>query len=323
MQMLEESSLQTLKRAQASPEERKKMAERSFQNALKLLETAAHNGFEPKDLLLKAYRHLINAIQKDGQDPRYPCKMAYLLILIDCEVRARNYVGKALQLQPDYPEALALQEVLQKLMAPQPDVDFQVMCAMLEDQPPPRTEIEYDQLYEKVESFIQKGLQYFFQKHVPSELSFNENIVQAQQEIYHQLQDFTASVQTQFEILKEDLDILELEKMWLPVVTFSKRFAKVLQLNKQAQGLKQQIQSVIHNCCQFARQLQQDKSNGQSLEQNHQLETLYDQCDQIADQLDVLCEQYDIAPVLQFYERLIAQVESVQEILDMQLQQSH
>ena len=292
-------------------EQRQTQAKASYDKAIKIIADAESEAFANKEVLMQAYRHLATATNKDRQNPLYPTQLAYLLILIGCEHRANNYIVKALKLDPEFAPALDLHNCLQELMKPNAELDYQAEFDSLKSWPLPQSEADYDRLYDQVESFIVKSVQFFMKCPLQATLSFDKSTITAQKSRFQQLCAFEALVQQQLQRLSQDLDILELENMLTPALQLKKRYQHIQRAQTKIKVIQKQIDSGIKAC----NAISQSVSSHPELTQI-KLEKLYDFCDQIADQLDTLSEKHDVSQLITEYEKLIAQTETVQDKMD-------
>lgn len=85
---------------------------------LHCLEVERRRGFSDKQLLKRCCGLFVESIRRDRQAPGPYLKLAYLLITMQAWDQARPYLEQALSLDPQHPEARALERRLMAGAAP-------------------------------------------------------------------------------------------------------------------------------------------------------------------------------------------------------------
>lgn len=293
-------------------EERQSKAHEHYLQAVDIMQRAEAEAFAHKESLMQAYRHLAVACNRNPQEARYPTTMAYLLLLINCEQRANNYLGKALQIDPQFQAALDLQQAFQRLIKADPVQDFKAHCEALKNWPRPESEADFDRLYDQTELTLHRGLQFLMHRQVVAQLSMDKATIASQKKLYAQICRFEALIQGKLKLLAEDLDVLELERTLKPVLQLKNRYQNILMALTQIQELESEMQEASQICERLRAQISEQAPEFVQ----RQLEIVYDFCDLYADRLDALAEQHEIMALITRYEALVSQIEKLQDDLD-------
>jgi len=310
-----QSSAQSPASDAAASQTSEAQAEHNYLKGLEILKKAEQAGFHDTRVLYQAYRHLLVALRKNASDPRYPCGVAYVLILIDQNERAKGYLDLALSLVPDYARALQLKEVLNKLKA-NPDGEIKkYRWKIFAELPTPRSDDDFDDLYEAVEDFIEQETHAFMQSQFSLALSLDAGQMQKQQLLLGELRQFLYLVHQKLSVLDQEIEIQDLERSLEPVQKILKRLQNTLSQASEMRFLQQDIQLAYADVAECAHKMKQDpEANANAL--NLRLERFYDICDVLADELDDLSKQGPITLLEADYNRLIQEVQVLQELID-------
>lgn len=275
------------------------------------LSEAEKSGFQNKELLKQAAQHFIQAIRQERTQVEAYIGLAYLLLLISDLRAAEAQLKVALRLSPENPDIKALLEYC--------------LHQRLGLKTPVRNSLarESEQRYTQLQSKIQGAIQTWSQRSMPLEPTCEPEPLARLQANQQELSALWLSLDQELRELEHDMQILSLRRQAQPLQSLLWRLEKIIHTSRHFQTLQQTIQLALQEVQQSSAHIQKlsDKQQIQHFEQTT-LEQYLDQCDHLADQLDALSSQgHDIRVLEQPYERLVAAIEYLQDLLDEHLQQ--
>ncbi len=293
------------------------LAEQNYLKGLGFVQESEQQGFKNPQVLFQAYRHFQVAFRKNNADPRYPCAMAYLLILLQQFDRALGYLTLALNQDPEYERALKLKQIIDNLKNNPEGVIKKQRWKLFSEWPKPQSDQEFDELYDQVEAFIAEETRFILQSKRTQSLSLDKEIQQDQQAFLAELRLFLYLVHQKLKVLEENIETQALEMALRPAQQMLKRLQTTLEHAEEMQFLRTEIQLAQAEVHRLFAELKTPKANPEeSADFSEEMERLYDICDSLADDLDELSKHADIAPLEAAYQHLIENVQRLQEYLD-------
>lgn len=289
--------------------------------------------FQDLSYLQKSFEALTKALQRDRKNPEYYCGLAYLCLLVKDFQTAYRFL-EALQLvDSEYADAQFLMDYL-RFRAPElfPDEGRENPLSAMLDQSSaapetPKTEasaseaaqpeapdVDYDQLYEKVETKIVQRLRTYSQLHLPS-LAVEADEIKFLEKHEENLSALILDLHENLHILEEDMDVSNLVQHMRPLEHQLSRIQGVLDLSRRTRKLKAGMNKLTRELMESHKLVDQRKLTGAASEAK--LEDLLDRCDGFADRLEELeSAGYSIVALEKPYERVISLIESLQEKID-------
>ena len=265
----------------------------TYQKGLRALIRASEDGFQNKKFLHIARRSFFEAIQNQRQSPDGYLGMGYLLLLINYPEKAHDFIVQGLQLSEDKSYAQELLSYCQR------QIEFNKMGSDEEDR-----------------LLIQEMRQAYayFQQHfsLQGEVPWQEadTLGQAVQQGFDMLSQFEGRL----EVLENEIDLPEAHQLRQSINAYLNKLQEQHQCALQCQLLYREMQDAQRDIVILNKAARQREHIPQREEA---LEDLLDRCDAFADQLDTWGESnWGINDMLQMYERLVIEIETLQEMFD-------
>lgn len=303
-------------------QEAEKLVAKAFQTLNQALDPAF--AAQKRELLVQACDAFADALQQHRQNPEIYIGLGYLSILLQDPAQARNYLNEGQRLAPEHPDFAQMLDYLdQRLAAPAPASQAPAAPGSRAFLPvrseallPPAaalSDADYDRLYDQVEAEILQILQELPQIQVPLYPSLELHQDKPLQTVYQQLQARYQALRSRLDVLDQALDISELRQRLHMLEVFLKRcqtlFEAATEIQQVQQALLQLQQAVLGLLAQVGRV---------SIPVS-QIDALLDRCDYLADRLDAFeGKKYAVAPLIASYERVVQQIEQLQEALEEQ-----
>lgn len=279
------------------------------------LQQAHQHQFADNKCLKQASEAFLSAIQHKRQFASPYVGLAYVMLLLGQPLKAKPYLERAYQYEPQYPDIGPLWQFIQYQGATLQRHQANPLPLMGLSDP--------EALYEQSETAIYQLLKLISEQIPPLPKFLLEESAMAQWESKcAALIEKGQQLQIQLEWLDETFDISELRQKFMPLERWCERAVSMLVLSRQIGQQRQQIQQLTQR---VIRAICHPPPDYQSYnQQEQQLEQTMDDCDFCADQLDQLEEQgYNVEPLLTDYHTLLAHVERWQEVLDEVAEQYH
>lgn len=291
-------------------------------------------GFQDFSYLQKSFESLTKALQRDRKNPDYYCALAYLCVLVKDFRTAHRYLDTLALFSPDESDAQFLMDYL-RFRAPElfpEESQENPLAALLEQnqaqeespentgerpaqaQSKPDPDMDYDQLYEKVEAQIYQRLRSYMQLHLPS-MSVDANEIKILEGHEERLSILILELHEKLRILEQDMDVSELTQNLRPLEQQLSRIRAILDLSRRTRKLKVGLSRLTRDVMETHKQCDKRELSNQAFESK--LEVYLDRCDALADQLDELENAgHGIQAMEKPYERVISLIESLQEKID-------
>lgn len=297
-------------------QQREALAERYYQMAIGAVKQAQAEQFADKSRLKKAVDGFTRSLQLNRRQTGAYIGMAYLYQLLGHPKGALPYLKAVLTLEPAHLDATQLlQSLLQQLQTPPAEEASELTIA---ESQPLHSAADYDALYDQVKLQMEKLLHQFSQQPSPSATADSIQL-QALQTQNKQLTTWISHWESQLVILDHDMDVSELYQRLNVFGRLHSQYLQVTLNSARMMNLAEQLQQTHHQAhLQTLRcdDLQHYPAMLPMMEQ--QLELLMDHCDRLANELDWLEANQlgDIAPLMQAYCQLLAEVGGLQSALD-------
>lgn len=294
--------------------QRHEQAEEDFYFGLICLDRFATTGYQDPELLKEACRKFIQSIQSNGRDERPHLAMAYLFALIEDFPTAQMYLASAQGLAFDHPMIGAIREVIRELQKQpaSPTAPGGPALTLSES----AEELDYDALYDEVESEIKRWVLEFSQ-HLNVQPSLRQDVLKSQRKTLQTLHETQEQIQQKIARVEEEIDTTELLQALKPLEVSVQRLEQALATSKQLQHLQTEMQNTQHSVSQIVNEAQrtEDAADIPILEEN--IEVLLDHCDQFADQLDSFsARQVEVESLLKTYDELVADLDELRNLVD-------
>lgn len=295
----------------------KKSAEDHYIEGVKKLEAAEDGGFQDKNALMQIYQHFNAAVKLQKQEIKYLNTMAYFLILVGNHKNALTYLATSLKIDPKNDSALKLQQSVQDIMHMTPLQKQKYAVEAFSNRPYPKSDDDFDALYEALEDFIEEQTRYFMQSTVSPEVTLDAAKVDEQQKMFAQLEEIQETVVEKLKILEQDQDVSALWDKTRNLEALNTRYYNSLRLNSIFMMVLDGINEARTMTMEIFQEIKQKSDDEvQALDLDPQINQIYDYCDELADQLDRLSQETNIYLLEREYESLIQFVQHLQDTLD-------
>ncbi|MGE3724521.1 MAG: hypothetical protein AB7I41_03165 [Candidatus Sericytochromatia bacterium] len=289
--------------AQQVKTSRHKQGQDVYQQAMAYFQQAAKSEFQDKAALKQSVQLLHQTLHLTRDDHRPHLVLGYILYLMDQPTEAAVYAHQAQKL---HPEDQRTRQLLGLLKPSSPQI-FAVQASSH------HTDLDFDALYDQVESQIQEKSQHILSVHYhhlkPSQ---DPEIIRQLEHIHKALSQFIQQTEAKLSILEEEFELSELKNSLRPLQMRLKQWHNWLRLSEQMLALEAQIQAEIQSVRQWT---EQARKGAPISEQT--LDVLFDRCDRLADRLDALeAEGIEINALLDLYQRLVKKTDALQDALD-------
>lgn len=323
-------------------EERQKLLRALLQQGFGSLDHAQRSPENAPALLKKACSAFMEAMRLDRGAPEGFVGMAYLLWLVGDHAEATSYLQEALILDPQYRDAQTLLAVIHPAAETAPDAQTQATAATRQlppqrqrrprhphegstfraggdsplPAPLPNTEvIDYDQLYDQIESAIQKEVRQL-SAFGPEwyESSGNRLRVEKTEQRYMQLRAKYARIRAGIAKVEEEIDCAPLHEMLGTLDIFVARCEYQLQLSWQLIELQEMLKGHLE-WINTALSRREQTGRLPADFSPKRFDYLLSDCDQLADQLDQLEQQgLNTERLVTAYEQLAHQITRFQHL---------
>jgi tetratricopeptide (TPR) repeat protein len=275
---------------------------------------------DQKTKLMDAFDLFVKALSSQRTQPEPYIGIAFVLILVGNFTKATKYVKEAQRLAPKHPDVAILFEMIQDLQLkariPAPTSPQTTIR-------PSKTEIkierlDYDELYDQLEMQIITEVRLMMQdsQAIPSP-SCEEQQFKKLKEQYASLLNLYENIQRQCQIVEQEIDISDLEKQLKPFTINLARFENALKISNDLHQLKENLCTQLDQVNTLLAEIKEYQRTEDLLIAEENLEILLDNCDLYANQLDEAeSKKYRVQILLNLYENMIAQMESLQDLLD-------
>lgn len=287
--------------------QRQATARECLQVGIECLHAAIADELQDRELLAEACENLLEAIRYNRTEPDAYVGMGYLLWMAGEHQESLLYLNEAVILTPGNPDALQLIQLNQQALV-RPAQPAQAPLIPLE-----ADEDDYDQLYDALETRIREEVrQLSSRKPNWFSISTDRFLVERMERDYQALVHTKQQLYRDLAVVDQEIDCGELQKLMKPLEVFLQRATDVLHnswkkidlhdmLNSHNDWLDRELRAT-HLSPNFSRK---------------RFDYLQDDCDQLADTLDVLEQSgEDISELVTAYERMIAKVAQMQDLLD-------
>ena len=260
--------------------------------------------------LQQACTLLIEAVKHNYQDIRPLLALAYLFGLVEDFETATEYLSLALDIEPENP-------ISQQFAAAMKAQNAEILASDRTALPGSGIlagELDYDALYDKLESFIIATVKTRMAEPMPS-IKPESQTIEKFEKLLQEMSAIQEQIREQIEIIHQEIDVGELLQLTNPLNLIRKRFEEGARAARKLLDLKQQIQNLDIKAQGMYTALKQADSQLHSLET--ELEQLLDHCDQVADRLDTYENlRYPTDQLIKKYEQIVHLIEMIQEELD-------
>jgi len=289
---------------------RQKKADKLFELGMSCLEQAHFEDFSNQQTLLDAMEHLVGSIQHNRRDVRPFLAVAYLYSLINYFDKAIEFLNGALEIDSDNPIILSMKQAFTEL-----EEEAKTETAALPSiSDAGQSEVDYDELYDKLEKFIISEFKLTMAHSLPSPTYKAEIIEDIEGEIKTK-EELCQNIQAQIDILDQEIDISELNNKFKPLRMTLNRLINLRNNCEQFQDAMEQIilaTTEIRESNERIDLLDPEDNIDQEL-----LDPLIDRCDLIADKLDGMAElNLKITSLVKHYDLLIMGLEQIQSKID-------
>ncbi|PIQ26962.1 hypothetical protein COW64_09495 [bacterium (Candidatus Blackallbacteria) CG18_big_fil_WC_8_21_14_2_50_49_26] len=292
-------------KAQSGTQQKNQNLQEQINLGMRHLTDFLESGMQDKAAAKQASHTFLTVIKTDRRELQAYLGMGYLLLLLQEANKARIFLQEALRIEPDNADAgnlLRYSFELEKNKAATPLGISTFDSAEPED--------DYDHLEDFITAKIRSAM------HTPVLVAQAEADLDKAlqlQEHSHRLKYTLSLIQTKINLLGRSTDVLALNSRLRPLETILQRLDKTLAFSINLLDLNRHLETQLVT---VQAELEQTKQSPDKVFQIN-LEHLLDQCDAFADKLDALeAQKQDIRPLLNNYKRLVAAVESLQELLD-------
>lgn len=273
-----------------------------------------------KTLLMDAFDLFVKALSSQRTQPEPYIGIAFVLILIGNFTKATKYVKEAQRLAPKHPDVALLFEMIKNLQLkgriPAPTSPQTTIR-------PSKTEnkierLDYDELYDQLEMQIITEVRLMMQdsQAIPSP-TCEERQFKKLKEQYTSLLNLYENIQRQCQIVEQEIDISDLEKQLKPFTINLARFENALKISNDLLQLNENLCTQLDKVNTLLAEIKEYQRAEDLLIAEENLEILLDNCDLYANQLDEAeSKKYRVQILLNLYENMIAQMESLQDLLD-------
>lgn len=295
---------------------RQQLENRRQQQAENLLKTAfetmgkAFNspGPQKRRLLQSALESFAGALQQQRSNPEIYIGLAYLLISLQEFAQAYNYLQEGQRLAPGHPDILQMQTYLkqrtERIQSRPPSAVPEVAL--------PESELDYDALYDEVESQLQTVLAGLRREPLPAQPSLALIQASGLNQMYQQGQQLSVSLQRDLRVLHQEFDTAPLERQMAQLNQWLKSCQRLLAGAQTLKKLSDELQA-------FRREIQEQTQRFTQTGTVPPVDDLLDHCDALADQLDEYDRLgYELKELLLSYEALVEELETLQNLIDDQ-----
>lgn len=277
--------------------------------AVALLSIAAQDAYQDRELVLQACNLLMDAIQLARQNIDAYLHLARVFIIFRDDRQALKYLKLAQEYEPEHPD---IQMYLSFLV----DVASEGTSAA-----PPTVsslavpESDGDILYEELEQYVYKKVQAMmslglaiFQPVLAGDAFFQLCKITDDLNLDYQ------QIQAKMQALAQEMDVLDLQKKMRPLEIMLHRLQNTQRYSERLQAADQANRSLL----EYTQALyERAQHNPRDAEIAMHLETLLDQCDQLADEIDQLeAAHVNIQPLVPIYEQSSERLSEIQDLLE-------
>lgn len=265
----------------------------SYQKGMRALMRASQEGFENKELLHIARRAFLETIQNQRSQPDGYLGMGYLLLLLNVPEKAQEFILHAYQLATDKTYAQELLNYCQR------QLDIKNRSS---------TEDDHVLIQE-----MQQALNYFRQNHpLQNQVPWREP--EALGAVVAQGLNLLAQFERRIADIERELDIPDAHQLRRNLDAHLKSLNAHYRLAQHGQQLYQQMRETQKDIVSLNKAIRQQEAVPLREEL---LEKLLDRCDDFADRLEHwMSEKWEFGELLQHYERLVHEIETLQDMFD-------
>ncbi|MGE3724955.1 MAG: tetratricopeptide repeat protein [Candidatus Sericytochromatia bacterium] len=302
-------ALSALKELQAQRQQlqgrRQSTAQNHYDTGLKALSQAIESNFRDKKALGQALESWMEAMRNNRRDPE-PCSgLGYIFLLLGDTRMAIRYFQAALAIDPQHADSRRWLDHIQAQIGQSPAkpvLSRPSTTASFSDDP----EVELQQVEEELFQLLKQWME---QPMPAPGKAMHKTIVKHQQF----LTETCGRIQAQLKRLEEDLDTGQVQHRLLALETLERRYQSHLKRSELFIAME----------VAMAEELAKVKGHLELLESGMpgpspaDIEFFLDQCDRFADQQDEWDQQgYDISALESTYQKLVQELEKLQDRLD-------
>lgn len=273
-------------------------------------------GFQDKTLAHKVSHILIKSAQKNRKDPRPFVALGYLVLIFEDTTKATQYLLQALEIDPQNSDAKYLLKAAKDRalkgksegtgeLSPEPLLQTQHSVADT------RTDIDYDELYDKVEFQINEQVQESMrQTHLLAPTLEPMNLMKLQQ-FYQELKQNYDYIDSQMDILDDEFDMDELEDAFKPLETMLKQAKNSLEQSQNMINIRESIAKKLD-----AAEMQFEEAQSEDPEAEAMLDEIFDHYEVLANEFEGFeTKGCNIVLINEHYEKLNLALENLQTLL--------
>lgn len=320
LKQLQSLQAQTQKKVEANGSKRLEKANTLFEDGLEKLYLAHEREFKDHQVLRDSVTDLIEAIKHNRKDVRPYVFLSYIFALIEDYEVAEEYLYGALELEPENPIVKAFQQTLieQKRAILSGEDEASEINEQLEvglfGSSDPISDQDYDELYDSLEAYIARTVKKVMANPVPS-IAGSSKTIEVMESMITKLSKYQEHIEDQLEIVDEEIDISDLEKMAKPLFITLRNLENALRISREFHKVKHSIMKITKASKAFYKQVQAGQADIAKMEQS--VEKMLDRSDSLADQLDIFEEKrYPSESLVTLYEEMIKNVVKLQDELD-------